>query len=263
MAYCLLLLYWMKSHLRRQAASNVTQTGDIRMSIKAITSRLLICWFGMVGIANALPISNSDLWHDANIDLAGSSPDLNSGNGSSIHGFFDGAQVPIYGREDGNSIFRGGASGQTIYWTTASEVTVRSINFVTYHDFDGFNITSRGIQSFSLSFWADGDSSWHEFFDWTYTNPNNDLHYGGGPSFQFDPDNHDLNRSFMELTANLDSAITAQTFRADFVQYGGAGSRIVELDAYSAFQSIPLPASFLLFVPGLIGVVCFRKYQAK
>jgi hypothetical protein len=230
------------------------------MKTSIIISAVFCCSLVASGGVSALPVSSTDLWQDA--PLVFSSPGELGGNGSSTTGVFDGLQGS-YGTESGNSIFRGGADGSShsIEWSTPDAVTVRSINFVTYHDFDDQthqrDITSRGIRSFTLSYW-DG-SDFESFFHWTYTDPNNDLHYGGGPSYQFNPDPNDMTRSYLELTANLDSAITAQTFKGDFVQYGPSGSRIVELDAYSTPQVIPLPATLMLFITGLLGVASVSK----
>lgn len=227
-----------------------------RIFILSIFSLLFI----VTSMANALPVSDSDLWQGATI---GTHSDVIGTNGSSLKGFFDGKEG-TYGREEGNAIFLGGGNDsiQTIEWSTQSAVTIQSINFVTYHDFDGADITHRGIRSFNLSYW--GDNEWNIFYAWEYKNPYGDLHYGGGPSYQFSPEVHDMTRSYLELTANLDTAITASSFRGEFVQYGDfGGSRIVELDAYASLQPVPEPTTMLLLGSGLIGLVGFRKKFKK
>jgi len=227
------------------------------MKTSLIIFAVFFCSLVASGGASALAVSSTDLWQDA-LDLNSSSPQPGDG-GTWLTGIFDGQQGG-YGVETGNFIFRSTSSpNQTVEWSTASTVTVRSINFVTYHDFEINNITNRGIQSLTLSYQQGSD--WVSFFEWEYTNPNNDLHYGGGPSYQFDPDPNDMTRSYLELTANLDSPITAQNFQGVFERYGSMGSRIVELDAYSTPQVIPLPASLLLLASGLLGLVTVSKVR--
>lgn len=229
---------------------------------KAAILQIVFILLVMVGVANALPVTSNDVWQNATVLTSGdytSTPVITT-NGSSIGGFFDGL-IADYGSESGNSIFNdlNDNGVQKLYWKTASEVTIQSINLVAYHDFDEWNITHRGIRSFSL-YYLDDDDNWISFYNWTYEDPG-DLHYGGGPTYQFASE--DMTRSFLELTANLGTAITAQYFKGEFVQYGDfGGSRIVELDAYGELQPVPEPATFLLFGFGLAGIAGWtRKFK--
>ena len=229
------------------------------MKTKLAFSVTIFCFFVMNGMAMANPVSDSDLWQNATIS------DFSSeySNGY-LSRFFDGKEGG-YKDETGNALFGDrGSAGTThwVEWSTDQVVTIRSINLLAYHDFDEFDINDRGFSAFSL-YYRNENGSWISFYNWVYTDPNDDLHYGGGPSHQSDPDNHDLIRSYLELTDNLETPIEAQSFRGEFIQYYKNGPRIVELDACGDFQSVPVPTTLLLLGSGLIGLAGFGRHFRK
>jgi len=209
--------------------------------------------------ANALPVSQDDLWQDATITAKSSEHSVGP-----MANMFDGNEGG-YGYENGNALFAdyGTPAGFThwVEWSTNTSTTVNSLNLIAYHDFDERDINNRGFGEFNLYY--DDGGIWIQAFNWEFTDPNGDQHYGGGPSYNFVPDTHDMNRSYLELTANLDTAITSQFFRAEFVQYGNTGGpRVVELDGYGATQSIPEPATIFLLGSAFIGLIgTARNYK--
>ena len=217
------------------------------MFTKLITSiGFVAAMLASIPDSGALPVSSDDLWQSANITAFSSQH-----NAGPMTGFFDGLEGG-YGYETGNALYADGMPAGTIHsieWETSTAVTLNSFNIIAYHDFDDRDIHDRGFGSFTL-FSGDG-ASWNEIFTWNYANPLGDFHYGGGPSYDFDPDIHDMNRSYLELTENFSSAVTSQFFRAEFTQYGSGGPRIVELDGYAELQNVPVPASLILMLSGL------------
>ncbi|MFC1823268.1 PEP-CTERM sorting domain-containing protein [Thermodesulfobacteriota bacterium] len=215
---------------------------------------VILGFFALSGLVYALPVSDSDLWQNAAVTYYSSQHSVGP-----MSNLFDGNEGG-YGYETGNALFADGFTAGTVHrveWSTATAITMRSFNLIAYHDFDTRDINDRGFSDFSLSY--HNGSSWVQAFTWAYSNPNGDFHYGGGPSYQFNPDPHDMARSYLELTENLSSTITAQNFRAEFTQYNTGGPRIIEMDAYSSAQPIPEPATMLLFATGLVGLAGFRR----
>ena len=226
------------------------------MRISIVTLTMSITLFFNAAYLFALPVSSNDLWQDATVTDASS---VHYATGSNHNGLFDGNEG-YYGVESGNSIFADGLSATTnwVEWQTTQIITVQSINITTYHDFDERNINYRGINEIRLYY--DNGSEWEQFYTWTFSDPNNDLHYGGGPAHQLSPDPHDMNRSYLELVADLGLPVTAQRFRGEFDSYNTnfGGPRLVELDAYETLI-IPEPLSITLLLFGLLAIL--RRYR--
>ena len=218
-----------------------------------------LCMLAPFSGVSALPVSNTDLWENANIT------DFSSQHSAGpMTGFFDGLEGG-FGYESGNALFLDGigmpaGTVHSIEWQTSVAVTLNSFNLIAYHDFDGRDIRDRGFGRFSL-FSGDG-ATWNEIFTWNYSDPFNDLHYGGGLSYNFIPDLHDMNRSYLELTENFSASVMSQYYKAEFTQYGSGGPRIVELDGYAEVQAISVPAAAWLFGSGLLGLVGVARRKA-
>jgi len=153
----------------------------------------MLCSLSFNSSAIALSISNSDLWQDATISSFSSA---HSAVGGNLNGVFDGQEAG-YGHETGNAIFADGSAAGTTHWlewNTNQAITINSIHILTYHDFDVSDINDRGLSEIRL-YYLNG-TEWNLFYGWQYTNPNNDFHYGGGPSHQFNPDPQDMTRSY-------------------------------------------------------------------
>jgi hypothetical protein len=191
------------------------------------------------------------LWQNATYKY--STGYITSSNGSSRDAIFDGLEAE-YGKENGNFIFSNGSAGtvHSIEWSTAHVVTVGSFNLMAYHDFDECNINHRGFGGFRL-YYLDG-TEWTLFYNLNNTDPDGDLHYGGGPSHT--STEHDMYRSYLEFFVELSTPVSAQDFKAEFVQYAdGGGPRVVELDGYA----VPEPVTLMLLVPCFVGLGIMRK----
>ena len=122
-----------------------------------------------------------------------------------------------------------------VEWQTPSPITLRSFNLVAVHappPYD-MSIAASGFSQFRLQ-WADTPGGpWTTLYELTDSDPDGDLHYGGGPTY--------TEENYLELAVNIDPT-SAQYWRAEFVQYADYGNaatdwgvRIDELDGYDAF----------------------------
>ncbi len=133
-----------------------------------------------------------------------------------------------------------------VEWQTASVIELAAFNLVAAHDTgSGRDANERGFSRFSLYAWVGGD--WQTLYNYYPSNP-----YGGGENYT------DIN--FVELYVELTESVTAQKFRAEFVQYGDRtaashGPRILELDGYA----IPEPATLSLLSLGTLAILRRRR----
>ena len=204
----------------------------------------LVIIFALSGQANALLMSSNDLWDvSQGTIVTESSPVL---DGSNIRNMFGDSQGWIEAGYDVTLFSDNYYAGYTHYveWQTITPVTVRSFNLVAGHDGDTiYNANQRGFSKFTL--FAESGSDWVKLYEYYPTNP-----YGGGDNYS--------HWCFLELYAVVPE-VTAQNFRAEFVQYGDSipsamGPRIEELDGYATI--IPEPAPLLLFT---LGGLALRK----
>lgn len=211
----------------------------------------------------ALPMSSSDLWDVSN----GVVVDQHSGTitHSDIRDMFGGN---FSGIEGGNTLFRDYVSEGTLHyvqWHTPADITLRSFNLVAANE----GMHRRAFSKFEL-FWSETGAlgSWTSIFSMDFPIPGGDLvniggtmmeaGYGGGDNY---PASHTL-----ELEGDLSSPVTAQYFRAEFIQSStvsnAAGPRIRELDGYDTYinaPAVPVPAAVWLLGTGMLGLFGLRR----
>jgi hypothetical protein len=216
--------------------------------------------------ANALVMSYADLWDvSQGTSVTGSSGALTGAWSSDPRNMFGGTYGSGPGDVTNNTIFKDyQAAGYLhwIEWATSAPITLGSFNLVASHDagWDGNenrNINFRGFSTFRL-FYYNG-SSWTQIYSYA-TDPDSDLDYGGGVNYTA--------QNMLELFVNI-TPITAQNFRAEFVQYGNGsryygdsqGPRINELDGYAYVppSGVPEPSTMLLLGSGLIGLAGYGR----
>jgi len=220
---------------------------DSRLPTTTLAMIVLLAWSTA---SVALPISHEDLWDVAQgTQLTGSSPTYPGtwhSDASNVLGGTVGVP-PVSTTLEHHVIFEDlHDAGQIhwIEWVTPTLVEVSSLNLVALHDnpVDARDIRHRGILSFRL--YADHAGSWDLVYELPNADPNGDLLYGGGTRY---PSSH-----YLELEATF-SPVTANSFRAEFIQYGPIwGPRIIELDGYGA--TVPEPCALVLFGLGLAGL---------
>lgn len=172
--------------------------------------------------------STSDLWDVSNGNQVTAHSALLTPDARDIFGF-----VSAGGPEPGSLIFQDGQVKGFVHhveWKTPSEITLSIIVLNFAHDGPPRDANFRGISEFLL---YARDINTGEFdqlvFQYTPSNPYGESEPPPNGSVQ----TNDLNNA-LSLCANV-SPITAQEFRAEFVQFGGSaapGPRISELDGY-------------------------------
>jgi hypothetical protein len=212
-----------------------------RVLIVSVVAILL----GFSGFAFALPVSTLDLWDISRGTVVTSSSPMYYGGTSGASNMFGGTGSSP---EAERALFTDAYSAGYVHWVewqTVAPVTIGSFNLVAAHDGSPRDANYRGFSRLSLYYWS--GSIWNKLTtDYYPSNP-----YGGGPDYPV--------TNFLELYRLVDP-VTAQNFRAEFVQYGNAagakGPRIVELDA---FAPVPEPATISLLGIGLLGIFGLRR----
>ena len=216
------------------------------MSRHSVFLSLLLAMFIAPGFASGALMSVTDLWDVSQGTIVDSSTPIHS---CSHRTNMFGANIYVtYGPYQ--TVFTDAyAPGfvHEIQWHTPSAVTVRSINLVMWHDGSNRDIRYRGASQFNL-YYKDDAGAWQPWYTRSL-DPDGNLQYDG----QSNPNYPYVN--YAEIETNV-TAVTAQYFKATFVQAGGPdtaarGPRICELDAYSTFVPEPASALLLLVASGL------------
>jgi hypothetical protein len=198
--------------------------GTLRAFLLTLIALVIAAFFGSAAVA-----ATDDLW------------DVSQGTtiigGSGLVSQFDYRDMfgGVYGTwEAGVTIFRDYAAYGTVHWVEwqkPAPVTLGSFELNVASD--GTAGYYRSISGFTLKWWDSGASQWvtmhTEAVDYHYTS--------------------------LLIKRDLPAPVTAQKFRAEFVQAMGSGSRsgprIRELDG---FPVVPEPSSLLALGAGLVGL---------
>ncbi len=205
----------------------------------------------------SMPISSSDLWDISNGTTVTANSPLHSASYSKASNMFGDFTATNNYNEGENTLFSDRQVDDFIHyveWETANPVTVNSFNLVASHAPEPqYSRNDRGFKNFSLYYSTDDSSEWIMLYSYDTLSP-----YGGGENY---PESN-----YLELYDTF-SIVTAQQFRAEFVQAGrrdvntySAGPRIFELDGY---YTVPEPASLLLTTLGIMGLSGFRKTNSR
>jgi hypothetical protein len=227
----------------------ISMTSRFRDTILGWT--LALAWSGG---AAALPISATDLWNGTTVTTSSAVH-----GDSNINDMFGAALSPS---EATNTVFVDGQAQGTVHfveWQTAGDVTLRSFVLNAQHDGPAGDRDAnfRGFSTFRL--FADDGSGFEEIFAY---NPGNPYDTSIAPVNGIA---ENIGYGFLSLGVNI-APVTADRFRADFVQFGpanghAAGPRIGELDGFSTFLTgatipaepdpVPEPHSLGLLALGL------------
>ncbi len=194
--------------------------------------------------ASILP-SSTDLWDiSQGNSIVGTSGILSTFYSSDARDMF-GGNFTTWPGDGGHTIFRDGMpTGFTHYinWHTATPVTVRSFNLFAFGDGPDYG-NEREFDSFTLRAKSSPSSSTYDLmlYSTSLAHPYNFI----------DAANYAL------ISANI-TAVTAQDFKAEFVQINGGrgydGPRVVELDAFA----VQVPEPTVISLAGL-AVLCLRR----
>jgi len=239
--------------------------------MRSIRLAITIGFAGLTAMpaVQALPVSYTDLWDlSQGATVLGTTGALTGGWTSDARNMFGGTFGTGPADVTNNAIFKDyQAAGyvHSVTWATPAPVTLAGFNLVAAHDAgnDGYvnrDINYRGFSRFTLYASANSGGPYSIVYD-GFTDTDSDGDYGGGPTYPL--------QNYLELTANFGAPLTAQYFRAEFVQSGpyprtGAGysdaqgPRILELDGLAPAQA-PEPSALALLGLGLAGLVASRR----
>lgn len=207
--------------------------GGFRAIVSVVAAGVLLTAAAMpAAVAAALPPeacppeSTDDLWDVAQGTTMGPDTGLRAGSTANLFGAMDSSP------EEGVTIFRDDqADGfvHSVEWITVAPVTIRSFLLIAAHD---HNSLQRSIKAFRL-FAIGADDVATLLYEFEPTLP-----YGSGDF-----------GNYLFLCDNVLEPVSADHFRAEFVQNGGfsfPGTRAVELDGYgvdiAALAPTPSPA---------------------
>ena len=199
-----------------------------------------------------MPISSDDLWDVSNGATITDHSPLHSASGSQASSMFGYFNTSNLYNEGENTLFSDRQVDDFVHyveWETENPVTVNSFNVIASHGTDPYTKNDRGFKTFRLYCSTDDSSSWNILYSYDTLDP-----YGGGDNYP--------QSNYLELYDTF-STVTAQQFRAEFVQFGrrdvntsSAGPKIHELDGY---YTVPEPTSLLLTTLGIMGLAGYRK----
>jgi len=200
----------------------------------------------------ALVASTTDLWDVSQGTIVTSHTGVLSGSDPrNMFGFISGAVTDA----TVNTLFRDGQQTGTLHaieWQTSSPITLRSFTLFAAHDGAPRDANARGFSRFTLYAFNSVTNAFDNLIFQLF--PSNPYGTTPAPASAILETNADL--SLLALGVNV-SPLTAQRFRAEFVQFGffasnASGPRVLELDGYNEFLAdadlpiIPEPQTLAL-----------------